>query len=293
MKPLTCIVAAIDFSGAADRAALRAALIARQEDAELHLLHVVSPLALYPGQEAGPLADELVLAAVGERLEATARVLRTHYGIRVRVAQRIGRPHGQIADYAASVAADLVVAGARGQNTLLRLLLGSTAWRLLRVCKGPVLVVRTDSHEPYRRALAAMDFSSHSSLALAWASRLVAGGHLDVLHVQEPEDEDRLRRAGLDSDAIRQRREERRAIAADLMAKLQIEAGGTVEKRVETGYPPEQILERAGDWHDELIVLGRHGKGGLEEYLLGSVSKDVAQAADCDVLLVGGDADTA
>ncbi|OZA29397.1 MAG: hypothetical protein B7X91_02080 [Hydrogenophilales bacterium 17-64-11] len=38
------------------------------------------------------------------------------------------------------------------------------------------------------------------------------------------------------------------------------------------------------------MVLGRQGAGGLEEWLLGSVSKDVAQAADCDVLLVGSDA---
>lgn len=34
-----------------------------------------------------------------------------------------------------------------------------------------------------------------------------------------------------------------------------------------------------------LIVLGRHGKSGLQEFLLGSVAKDLAYAADCDVLV--------
>jgi nucleotide-binding universal stress UspA family protein len=60
-----------------------------------------------------------------------------------------------------------------------------------------------------------------------------------------------------------------------------------VESHIESGYPSSRILESAADWHAELIVLGRQGRGGLEDFLLGSVSKDVAQAADCDVLLVG------
>lgn len=41
MNDLSCILAATDFSAAGDRAVRRAALIARQHDAELHLLHAV------------------------------------------------------------------------------------------------------------------------------------------------------------------------------------------------------------------------------------------------------------
>ncbi len=79
MRPLTCILAATDFSAAADRAAL----IAREHGAELYLLHVVPPLTLYAGQEidARPL-DEVALTAAGERLGPLAKVLAEHYGIR-------------------------------------------------------------------------------------------------------------------------------------------------------------------------------------------------------------------
>ena len=39
--------------------------------------------------------------------------------------------------------------------------------------------------------------------------------------------------------------------------------------------------------HADLVVLGRHGYGGgLQDWLLGSVSKDVALAAPCDVLMI-------
>ena len=37
------------------------------------------------------------------------------------------------------------------------------------------------------------------------------------------------------------------------------------------------------------MAVGRHGHGGLEAYLLGSVSKDIAHAAGCDVLVTGAE----
>ncbi|MBM4182287.1 MAG: universal stress protein [Betaproteobacteria bacterium] len=287
MQTMPPIVAATDFSSEAGRAALRAALIARQQDAELHLLHVTAPLALYPGQEVGPADGAVISAVLGEQAEATARVLRERYDIRVTVAQRIGRAHSQIAVYAAEVGAGLVVVGARGQSTLLRLLLGSTAWRLLRVCQLPVLIVRGEPIAPYGRVLAAVDFFPHSRVVVAWARRLAADGHLRVLHAPEPLDESGLRSKGLDGAAIKQHREEMRAIAENLMANLRADLPREVESHIEPGYPPTRILESASDWSADLIVLGRQGRGGLEDFLLGSVSKDVAQEADCDVLLVG------
>jgi nucleotide-binding universal stress UspA family protein len=292
MKAIHTIVAATDFSPAADRAVLRAVFIAKQLGAELTLLHVVPPLALYPGMRIGPDAE--TWAAAGEhaaagRLEAQAQILREHYAVRVHTAQRIGRAYRQIADHAAAMDAGLVVVGARGENSLARLLLGSTAWRLLRVRRGPVLVVRNAPFEAYHRPLAAVDFSPDSRAALAWAARLTADGRLDVLHVLPREDEEGLRGAGLDSQAIQQRKAEMHAIADNLMANLLADLPVRASGQVETGSAPKVILERAAERRAGLIVLGRHGIGGLEEWLLGSVSKDVAQAADCDVLLVGAD----
>ncbi|MDP2810576.1 MAG: universal stress protein [Rhodocyclaceae bacterium] len=287
MQAIATIVVATDFSAAAKRAMRRAALIARQHGAELHLLHVTAPLALYPGQELGPADGTVGDATIHEQFDAVARWLREHYGIRVRVAQRIGRAHTQIADYAATVRADLVAVGARGESSMLRLLLGSAASRLLRVRQGPVLIVRGEPVEPYEQVLAAVDFFPHARAVVEWAGKLARDGRLRLLHVLEPLDERGLRAKGPDDAAIRQRRDESRAIAENLMADLRSGLQGEVEICIETGYPPARILEYAGDWRPGLIVVGRQGRGGLEEFLLGSVSKGVAQAAYCDVLLVG------
>lgn len=287
------ILAATDFSCAADQAVQRAAMLAQQLGAELTLLHVVSPLALYPGMESGPETD--IWAAACERtaagqLDALAEVLRSRYGIAVQTAQRIGRAYRQIADHAAAMGAGLVVLGARGENSLARLLLGSTTWRVLRVRKDPVLVVRNAPVEAYRRSLAAVDFSPDSHAALAWAAHLSVDGSAEALHVLPDEDERHLRGAGLSAEAVRQRRVDMRAIAKNLMANLLADMPAQAAGHIETGPAAKIILERAAERRADLIVLGRQGAGGLEQWLLGSVSKDVAQAADCDVLLVGSDA---
>jgi nucleotide-binding universal stress UspA family protein len=78
-----------------------------------------------------------------------------------------------------------------------------------------------------------------------------------------------------------------RAIAAKLMDDLVSELPGELAAHVEMGHVPTRIFELARHWHSDLIVIGRHGHAGLEGYLLGSVSKDIAQAAECDVLVAG------
>jgi nucleotide-binding universal stress UspA family protein len=48
----------------------------------------------------------------------------------------------------------------------------------------------------------------------------------------------------------------------------------------------DMILEEARDWSADLIVVGTHGRRGLHDVLLGSVSDGVARRAAVSVLLV-------
>ncbi len=49
-----------------------------------------------------------------------------------------------------------------------------------------------------------------------------------------------------------------------------------------------QICEIAHQWGADVIVLGRRGRKGLSEFLLGSVSNYVLHYASCSVLVVQG-----
>jgi nucleotide-binding universal stress UspA family protein len=63
-------------------------------------------------------------------------------------------------------------------------------------------------------------------------------------------------------------------------------AGIGVDVFVDEGAPPRRILERAVDLPADLIVMGTHGSGGFERFVLGSVTEKVLRKAACPVLTV-------
>jgi nucleotide-binding universal stress UspA family protein len=55
---------------------------------------------------------------------------------------------------------------------------------------------------------------------------------------------------------------------------------------VEDGNPKAIIPEVAKEWPADLVVLGSHGRKGIEHLLMGSVSETVARHASCSVAIV-------
>jgi nucleotide-binding universal stress UspA family protein len=64
------------------------------------------------------------------------------------------------------------------------------------------------------------------------------------------------------------------------------QTGVAAEFIQEIGQPEHQICESARNWEADLIVIGSHGRKGLNELLQGSVSNYVSHHVPCDVMLV-------
>jgi nucleotide-binding universal stress UspA family protein len=64
------------------------------------------------------------------------------------------------------------------------------------------------------------------------------------------------------------------------------DAGFKVNTAVEVGDIREKIIDRASDWGADLIVVGSHGRSGIQRFLLGSVAEFVARHAECSVEVV-------
>jgi nucleotide-binding universal stress UspA family protein len=82
--------------------------------------------------------------------------------------------------------------------------------------------------------------------------------------------------------------EQATAAVATAMERLRGAAGGrlAVSSELLEGSPKRAILEEAERWGADLIVVGSHGYGGLDRFLLGSVSEAVASHAKCSVEIV-------
>lgn len=76
--------------------------------------------------------------------------------------------------------------------------------------------------------------------------------------------------------------------AMDLIARC---CDGLPQKRVplkfiHAGKPAAEIVRTAKEWPADVIVLGSHGRSGIERALLGSVAEAVMRHAPCPVLVV-------
>ena len=58
-------------------------------------------------------------------------------------------------------------------------------------------------------------------------------------------------------------------------------AGFNAQSRVIEAETRAGILDLASEWHADLIVLGSHGRKGLQRFMLGSVAESVARGAYC------------
>jgi nucleotide-binding universal stress UspA family protein len=75
----------------------------------------------------------------------------------------------------------------------------------------------------------------------------------------------------------------------------QAEAAGvdTIEGVVAQGAPHRAILDYVDEQDIDLIVMGTHGRTGLDRYLLGSVTEKVVRLSDAPVLTVRMPAESA
>ncbi len=135
------ILAAVDGSKASMAAARLGLEIAEATGAKLTLVYSVPPLTL-PGEVPFAVVNDVLKAEVARGNQIVAEVMRELANGKVKTLVLEGPAAERIAELAQAEGADLVVVGSRGHNAVARLFLGSTADRLVHICKRPVLVAR-------------------------------------------------------------------------------------------------------------------------------------------------------
>jgi nucleotide-binding universal stress UspA family protein len=63
-------------------------------------------------------------------------------------------------------------------------------------------------------------------------------------------------------------------------------AGFQVTTAIKEGDPRSELIDAAKEWHADLVMVGSHGRTGLDRLRLGSVSEAVARHAPCSVQIV-------
>jgi nucleotide-binding universal stress UspA family protein len=285
------VLVAVDFSDDSLHAARRAALVAAQLQARLELLHVMSPASHATMRNllrSSGVPGSNLTTGIRERLVTLAAELGGIARIEARAKVTIGDAREAIAS--AEAEAQLVVLGARGWNPLRDRILGTTAERLLRMCRRPVLVVQRQAKREYQRVIAALDYSPNALRALEVATRIAPQAQTTLVHVFSAPFEGKLRYAGVDDGILREYLVQARRDALAQMSAFLAQAPGDasrLSRAVLHGHPTRVLLDRAKLARADLLVVGKHGRSAAEEFFLGSVTRHILSSAKCDVLVTG------
>jgi len=287
------IVAATDFSAAAGAAAERAALIAREQQAQLTLVHAFDEASWERFLTLDAARDKHFavppVPQAWEKIREVASQLARKHGVLASGVVAVERPPKAIAATADAAHASLIVLGPHSRRLGDWLYLGSTALGIARMGKCPVLVVRNRPAARYGRCLVGMDFSPASQRAATAAAQLFPSTELTLLHAVQSIEGPMLF-TGASSEAIDAANAALRMQAQKRLVRL-FPAGrpgklDSAKRRAVIG-PAHLALRRAlKSGRFDVVALGRDSMPALTERVLGSVPANLLLNAPSDVLVV-------
>lgn len=142
---------------------------------------------------------------------------------------------------------------------------------------------------PFSKLLVPIDFAALSAEAVHRAVDLARryDAELTLVYVYEPAD------YPVPDGFVVYTAEQLHRITAEAQRRLDAaqrdaEAAGArrVSSRLLQGSAAQTIVELARDEHFDLIVMGTHGRTGVDRWVMGSVAEKVVRGAPCAVLTV-------
>lgn len=273
---MRAVVAGIDITAMGRRVAERARIVAEEAGCDLQLVHVLEPVgeAMIEPSLAGLMRDYQRTAA--EDLASWCRE-RSEVAVDLDVVK--GSPAWELTARAKS--SDLVVVGSSSIDAFT---VGPVARRVARKALSDTLVVRRQPRVPYRRVLAAVDFSDASRVSVDRAVTLFPEADITVLYSLPSRFDPILAGAGLFQEEVEASRKVRLAAAEERMEEF-AGAWDGVRTVIADGPPTETIDEVVRRRGADLVVVGSRGASATRMVLLGTVAEGLVGQAPCDVLV--------
>ncbi len=225
-----------------------------------------------------------------EHLEAV-RAMAAKEGVDCEIIARRGQEAYEfIVDEAEAKKADMIVMGRKSKSGLQRLMMGSVTAKVIGHAPCNILVVPDKASVEYKKILVATDGSKYSETAAAQAVTIAkqCGGSLIVISVVPSESESPLDivRLEMRKDIIADKELKASECSIKNVREVSEKHGVTVEGLIMSGSPYEAIVSVAKEKDVDLIVVGSHGKTGLDRLIMGSVAERVIMLSPCAVLVV-------
>ena len=267
--------------------------IAEAHKGEVILFHAVSPAFYipYPESLTVDVIDVKVLQEIEEKKKSEAKEKLQGFAdfmkpVDTTIEIEVGDPRDLILEMEDREDPDLVVIGSHKKGLVEKILIGSTAEKIVKHSFKPILVIKGSEPTFEGRAVIAYDFSKTAERMLDFAIDFLRPFNMKVelLHIDEPFDLPIVERIGR---AIYQRfREEKRKYMDRIRDRFK-EAGIDPEVTYLDGMDPkEAIVSRIKELEDvDLLIMGSRGLSGLKRIILGSTSTEVLRQVEIPILI--------
>ena len=294
----TKILVPTDFSRNAEEALRFAVPLARQLGGKITLLHSID-WQVNPQMRSAPgvidTMNRVAQEVAEDRLERLARTKVPPELLEKTIVEFAPAQVG-IPEVARELKIDLIVISTRGHTGLQRILLGSTAARVVRYASCPVLTVRPAAGAKVRgskaaslgpiikRILVPVVFSEGCDSSIRFATTLarIMNAQLTLLHVVAPLPLNSSRYIAevqqYDAEVKLDAKQRLKSLAATLPPDIQSE----VVLRQNT--PHLGIIRAARERRCDLITLPTRDLTSLKDFVLGSTAEKVIRHAPCPVL---------
>lgn len=285
------ILVPVDFSEFSDKAAEYALFLAEKYRAHITLLHVIILFQEdFDEEEQLKAYEKTIQKKEKERekqMESHSKTAKKR-GVEVNsVLLRGFSIPNSILDYISDKDYDLVVMGTHGHTGFKKLLLGSVTDKVMRESPIPVLTIHKDYNKiEIKEILVPVDLSEYSHITINRGKELARefNAKLEFLHVVETEAHPEF--YNISFEPILKENPK----LADHITESMIKATGIPKDQatyaVKEGKVYKEIKKYADYSQIDLIIMGTHGRGDLEDFLLGSSSERVVRIASCPVLTV-------
>lgn len=143
--------------------------------------------------------------------------------------------------------------------------------------------------QPFDNILIATDFSENSEHAFEYALALAKQfqAKLIVMHViNEPVDLRGFYVPHISFEQLEKEIEDGAEKMMETFCQTRMADFSNYSTAIVTGIPYEEIIRKAQDTSSSLIVLGTHGRTGLDHIIFGSTAERVVRSASCPVLTI-------
>jgi nucleotide-binding universal stress UspA family protein len=316
------IVCAVDFSDFSHLILSYGRALAAEFHAKLYVCHILHDMVMLSSHGQAYIASEKVAK---ERLENTKLLLEEMVrgqGIDARIIVSEGHAADELTRIVQEKNIDLVIAATHGGSGIKRFLIGSVTDRLVKTLTCPLLVLHAQEDHPafpnvfrvpLERILVGCDFSPESDLAFEYGLSLAQEfqAELHLVHVIKPEKHIELTTTDYmkiqEGDYLGWTRSEFLTLqqkATDDECERRNRLLSRIERQLAHMVPEEsrdwctpvinllegraysELIRYAKTKKVDMMVLGIHGHGLLEQFLVGSTTDRVIGRANCPVLAV-------